>query len=108
MTSTIGGNESESVSQQVIAEVAETTGKDPLEMEPLYTRVDPDCLETIFSGKSRMTARKQGQISFPMAGCQVVVEADGTLDVTKHGETAETAVSSGQASGASNAAESPD
>jgi len=108
MSQTIGGNESESVSQRVIAEVAATTGKDPLEMEPLYTRVDPDCLETIFSGDSRTAARNRGQISFPMAGCHVTVKADGTVDVTEHGENPGTAVSRGQASGASNVAEPMD
>lgn len=108
MTSIIEADESEPVSQQVVAAVAETTEKDPLEIEPLYTRVDPDCLETIFSDDSRVTTREHGQISFPMAGCHVVVEANGTINVTEHGEPAETAVPSGQASGASNAAESPD
>ncbi|WP_135363702.1 HalOD1 output domain-containing protein [Halosimplex halophilum] len=108
MTSIIETSESESVSQQVIAEVAVTAGKDPLEMEPLYTRVDPDCLEAIFSDDAQMATREHGQISFPMAGCHVVVEANGTINVTERGEPAETAVPSGQASGASNAAESPD
>ncbi|WP_164471084.1 HalOD1 output domain-containing protein [Halorubrum sp. CSM-61] len=100
MTSTIGSNKSESVSQRVIAEVAETAGMDPLEMEPLYTRIDPDCLETIFSGESRTAARNQGEISFSMAGCQVTVGADGTVDATALDETTERAVSRGQASDA--------
>lgn len=108
MTSITEANESEPVSQQVIAEVAATTGKDPLEMEPLYTRVDPDCLETIFSDDSQTATREHGQISFSMAGCHVVVEANETITVTEHGEPTETAVPSGQASGPSNAAESPD
>lgn len=103
----IGGTESESVSQRVVAAVAEATGKDPLEMEPLYTRVDPDCLEKLFSGGSQMTPRNQGQISFPMDSCQVVVKADGTVDVTEHDETSGTAVSGGKAS-PSSAAESMD
>jgi|AntRauTorcE11898_2_1112593.scaffolds.fasta_scaffold66815_1 hypothetical protein len=103
-----GATELESVSQRVIEEVAEATGKDPLEMEVLYTRVDPESLEKIFSDKPQMADRKHGQVSFPMAGCQVVVEADGTVEATEHGGTVERAISSEQTIGASNAAESPD
>lgn len=82
MTSMLDTNESMSVSERVIAAVAAATDTDPLELEPLYTRIDPDCLDSIFDGESSGRDRNLGQITFPMAGRQVVVNADGTVDVS--------------------------
>lgn len=107
MSSIVGTDDTLSVSDRVIEEVASVTGTDPLEMEPLYTRIDPDCLESLFSDDSLPESRTQGHVAFPMAGCEVVVEADGTIEVTPYSDTAGDASAEGPAV-SSRAVESPD
>lgn len=97
-----------SPSQRVIEQVAEATNTDPVDLEPLYTRIDPDCLDSIFSDQSSRASRARGQVSFPMAGCHVVVKADGTVDVSKQKGIEHTSPVSKDAASASSAAESPD
>lgn len=107
MSPTINTGETVAISERVIEEVAAVTGTDPLEMEPLYSRVDPDCLESLFDDESVPETRGQGHIAFPMDGCQVVVRADETIDVTPFGELAD-APSTAEHPTSSRAVESPD
>lgn len=81
MTPTIGQNDTPPTSQRVIEEVAAVTGMNPLEMEPLYHQIDPDSLNSLFSDADSTTSGQQGHIIFPLAGCQVTVWADGSVDV---------------------------
>lgn len=69
------------ISERVVDEVAAATDSDPIDLEPLYTRVDPDALDALFSNGAGTTVRHQGEITFPMAGCDVTVGADGTVEV---------------------------
>ena len=69
-----------SVSERVIEEVADETGTDPLELEPLYRVVDPECLDGLFRDVSPSTPRNAGHVTFRMAGCQVTVSHDGTVE----------------------------
>lgn len=89
-------NEAGTVSQRVVNEVAATTGIHPLELEPLYTRVDPDSLDSIFSGAAPTAGRCQNRISFSMAGCRVVVGANGTIEVTEDRPGSDASESSGE------------
>lgn len=74
------------VSERVIEKVAAVTGSDPIELEPLYTRVDPDALDALFANGTGATVRAEGELTFPMAGCVVAVSADGSVDVEPQGE----------------------
>jgi hypothetical protein len=69
------------VSETVVTTVAQATGADPLEMVPLYNVIDPDALNAIFdpAGTAQPPSVK---VSFRMAGCDVVVDADGEVVVT--------------------------
>lgn len=71
----------EEVSDAVIAAVADATGEDPIELEPLYSVVDPDALNSLFRGSTDASATTM-ELRFSMAGCRVVVRGDGDVDVT--------------------------
>lgn len=81
------------ISERVVEEVAAATDTDPIELEPLYAHVDPDALDALFSNGAGRTVRHQGEIAFPMAGCDVTVGADGTVEVdpSRSGNAFETA-----------------
>lgn len=55
------------LSQSIIDAVAYVTGKDPLDMEPLYDVVNVDALNDLFD------QRLNGQVSFRMEGVEVTV-----------------------------------
>lgn len=71
-----------SASQRVIEAVAETTGNDPTEVGPLYHVVDPDALDHLFASTPG-SGRTGGRIEFTFAGCDVVVGADGSVEVSE-------------------------
>ena len=75
-----------STSQRVIEAVSETTGNDPTEVGPLYHVVDPDALDRLFA-PTPGSGRTGGLVSFTFEGCDVVVRADGEIEVTER-ETA--------------------
>lgn len=82
--------ESQSVSQRVIAAVAEETGKKPTEVGPLYHVIDPDALDRLFSA-TRGGNRTQGYVEFTFAECNVVVRGAGDVEVNERDLTAELA-----------------
>lgn len=69
------------VSETVIAAVAEATDTDPLDLEPLYTVVDPDALNGLVR-QSVGSPSSSVEINFSMAGCDVTVHGDGEVIVT--------------------------
>jgi len=106
MTQRLNHHDAAPVSERVVEAVADATNTDPLDLEPLYTRIDPDALDAMFGGGSE-TGRTEGRVSFPMAGCQVVVTADGTIDVSEQ-RPAETPKPGKETVSPSNASGSPD
>lgn len=62
------------VSLKIVQRVAEKTGREPSEMEPLSTVVDTDALNTLFQGAS-------GSVSFLYEGYRITVSADGAVTV---------------------------
>lgn len=79
----------ESLSENVIEAVAETTGEDAMDMRPLYEVVDPDALDTLFDATPDGTQRADdGHVSFRFNGCDVTVYADGQVEVSKHANRA--------------------
>lgn len=77
---------SDHVTEAVVDAVAEAKGVDPLELEPLYTVVDPDALNNMFR-PAVGSASSALELSFSMEGCEVVVRGDGEVAVTPPAET---------------------
>lgn len=88
-TTDVRGTEYDTVSEEVIFTVAETVGRDPTEVEPLYDVVDPDALDTLLQSWRDAPARSGGRVEFRMEGCEVTVRANGEVDVTPQGNKVE-------------------
>ncbi|HMB49785.1 HalOD1 output domain-containing protein [Natronoarchaeum rubrum] len=68
-------------SDAVIQAVAEAKGVDPLELDPLYDRIDLDAVDRLFASADVPA----GRLSFEVAGCRVRVRADGQVSATPLG-----------------------
>lgn len=77
--------ESAPLSQRVIHAVAEETGTDPFDLNPLFNVVDPENLDALFEPTNTGYQRTTGSVAFEYAGCEVTVSADGAVDVTSYG-----------------------
>ncbi|PSQ26576.1 hypothetical protein BRD03_09630 [Halobacteriales archaeon QS_9_68_17] len=71
---------SESVTEAVVAAIAEELDADPLEIDPLHDAVDPDALEALFAN-TPSAARRDGEFAFESNGCRVTVTATGNVAV---------------------------
>lgn len=58
----------ENLPERVVAAVAETTGRPPTELPPLYEAIDPDALAEI--------AGERILIRFEYAGCRITIEGE--------------------------------
>ena len=67
--------------QCVIEGVAALSNRDPSSMQPLYTAVDPDALDTIFAPPT--DAHQNAHVTFEYEGCQVTVQGDGQVLISK-------------------------
>jgi len=65
-------------SEAVIQAIAEAKGVDPLELDPLYDRIDLDAVDRLFAS----TDVPAGRLTFDVAGCRVRVRADGQVSAT--------------------------
>ncbi|WP_225335707.1 HalOD1 output domain-containing protein [Halomicrobium urmianum] len=65
---------------EIVTRIAERTGADPLEMDPLYDAVDVDAIEAIVGSGEEVS------VSFDYHGHTVVVEGDGSVTVTGESE----------------------
>lgn len=72
------------VSEAVVSAVAEVTGSDPLSLDPLYTVVDPDALNSLFDGDSSNRERTN-RVEFTYCDCDVVVTDDGDVRASSTG-----------------------
>lgn len=68
----------------VLSLLADATGDDPVEMEPLNSCVDPDALNKLFSPRQDGTPRHGGSVSFDVHGHTVTVYSDGEVVVSGH------------------------
>lgn len=69
------------ISETVVRAVAQATGTDVLELDPLYYVVDPDALNRLFDADGTSQPSPM-ELTFTMAGCEVVVRGDGEVVVT--------------------------
>lgn len=73
------------ISHQVIESVADANGVDPTDLDVrLYDVVDPDALDHLFRTELNGGSPPNGQVTFTLAGCEVVVTSTGNVTVTRH------------------------
>ncbi|WP_435349388.1 HalOD1 output domain-containing protein [Haloarchaeobius sp. HRN-SO-5] len=72
------GTESVELSTQVIEEVAQARGVDPLSLDPIIDSVDPDALDRIFESPNRGL-----QLTFEYEGYTVTVKGDRQIDLAE-------------------------
>ena len=69
----------ETLVMRVVDAVADAKGVDPLELEPLHESIDLEALDAIFSTAD---GRSAVELSFSVAGCEVVVRGPDDISVT--------------------------
>lgn len=73
----------QSVTQAVVAAVADADGVSPVEVTPpLYEAIDPDALETVVASMTSGPDEPAGRVEFAYSGYEVVVTEDGEVSVT--------------------------
>lgn len=75
-----------SLSQRVIERVAEAEGVDPIEIDPLYSVIDPDALDSLFRPQLKESAvpDSNAALRFEYHGYDVRVTATGRVTLTDH------------------------
>ncbi|WP_423744333.1 HalOD1 output domain-containing protein (plasmid) [Haladaptatus sp. SPP-AMP-3] len=64
---------SESISQDVVFEVAEQANVQPNELPPLYDSIDPDALDTVVASNDDL------ELSFSFAGYRVTIDGEDSV-----------------------------
>lgn len=75
--------ENRSLSYRVIEAVADAKGTEPAALDPLYHVIEPDALDSLFANTANGRPRSLGRVLFVFAGCEVAIDADENIDVTR-------------------------
>lgn len=67
--------------EAVIDAIATASGSDPLELTPLYSVVDPDALEALFTPTVASSSQIEGSVTFTLDGHHVTVHSYGIITV---------------------------
>lgn len=67
--------------ETVLRSVAAITNLDPTDLESPNQTVDTDALNALFRPIADGQARESGYVSFPLNDCDVIVHADGEVEV---------------------------
>lgn len=71
------------LSSEVVFQVAATVDEPPERLDPpLHDVIDPDALDRLFWGRDPESDRASGRIAFTYAGCHVVANSSGEVEVT--------------------------
>lgn len=70
----------DSLCYTLVRSVGAITNDEPLAVEPLYNSVDPDALEA-FVRSLRRSNEERGSVEFPLHGCHVMVQGNGTIEI---------------------------
>ena len=81
-TSEAGTVDDEVTSQAVVTAVAEETGTDPMELDPLFNAVDSDALNALLRSHDAGIDSSLLEVEFTYAGCEVRVASDGAVQAT--------------------------
>lgn len=65
----------------ILDAVADATGRDPLELPPIYETVDPEALDALLGGST--FADSSLAVRFEYAGFVVIARSDGEVIVTE-------------------------
>lgn len=80
-------SEDDSISYDVVEEIARATGGDPVDLAPLYETVDPDALDALCE------IGFDGHLTFQHAGCWVIVDGEGEVRASTDREDVESELS---------------
>lgn len=67
----------ESLSLQIIQEIANETGTDPVELPPLYHTIDPTLIDAL---------PERATLTFPYQGYTVAIDGDGAVTIRESEE----------------------
>ena len=76
-----------SITEAVVSSVAVATERDPIDLPPLYSAIDPDALDALFSSAFDQGSSRAIRVSFEYADCRVIVEDQETVRVKPFNET---------------------
>lgn len=72
-------DEPASLSETIVTAIADIAAVDVTDLDPLYERVDPDSLNSIFQPASDDTPRSGGEIRFVLSDYEVTVSGNGHI-----------------------------
>ena len=70
-----------SMSEAVVSSVASVTDRDPLDLPPLYSAIDPDALDALLSPVGHQAPSRSVTVSFEYAGCWILIQDQARLRV---------------------------
>lgn len=76
---------SERLSERIVEAVATARHTDPIHLESLHERIDPDALEALFQRTADGSPATAGSVQFDYAEKAVSVYSDGTVYVSDSG-----------------------
>lgn len=82
--------ENETLTETIVIAVADATGVDPLDLDPLYDSIDPDAIDRAFESTGEGAPATTDQLAFDYAGCEVTVRADRSVVVAPTGAASPT------------------
>lgn len=74
---TFDWTKSETISEAVVTAVANIRETDPISLDPLYEKIDPDALDDLFLSVGEPVTPPTGSIRFSYAGHVVVINEHG-------------------------------
>lgn len=74
------------LSTALITTVESISDGSTFDTPPLFESIDPDSLDSLFADLRDGTPRASGELSFPFAGYEVTVYADGTVRLRERSE----------------------
>lgn len=78
--SAVRGCSGGSISTNLVETVADASGVDATALPPLYERVDPDALESLFAATAGTS--RTGQVEFSYGGYDVRIVCDGEVTIS--------------------------
>lgn len=64
---------------ELITDIEGITAKEPTIIDPIYTVIDPEGLNTLFTPIEESKQRHSGKINFTFYGYEITVHATGTI-----------------------------
>lgn len=78
--------EDDSASEAVIVAVSAVEGVDPIDLETLYDRINPDALDTLMDEHAVVRDDSAIEVTFQYSGYRVSVRNDGSITLVENTE----------------------